>query len=54
MMEHELGLLDRIDNNLLRKVILDSLKQSLINFLKFKSLLRSLARTGFMKIKSLT
>ena len=54
MMEYELGLLDRIDNNLLRKVILDSLKQSLINPLKFKSLLRSLARTGFMKIKSLT
>ena len=52
MMEHELGLLDRIDNNLLRKVILDSLFKELI--LKFKSLLRSLARTGFMKIKSLT
>lgn len=54
MMEFELGLYDKIDNKLLREIILSSLKRSFINPLKFKQLFRSLARTLYMKIKSVS
>lgn len=53
MMELELGLHDKIPNSLLRNIILDSLKRSILNPLESLPLLRSLARTGFMKYKSL-
>lgn len=53
MMESELGIKDKINDQNLREIILKSFKNSIKNPLKSKPLVRSLVRTLFMKYKSI-
>lgn len=54
MMMDELGINDKIEDKLLREIIIKSFKETIQNPFRSKPLLRSLARTVFMKYKSIT